>query len=253
MSQKAEKYVRRLERRVDKLEKDMASITAEQISQNARTSAVEDDLAVHRAAEEEVKAAKERRAARAEREHQRRIRRCNQVLAFIALALFAAICVVVAAKAYSDAPAAVSATPEIPVAALTTEPLFTAAEVEYMEDPRETEKIEAALLAKSHRIDNVTVTHYCVCEECCGKSPDHPAYGVTASGRMAAPYVSVAVDPSVIQLGADVLVDYGDGEIYYYRADDTGPKGNHIDLCVSSHEEALRLGVQTATVYWVED
>lgn len=253
MSQKAEKYVRRLERRVDKLEKDMASITAEQISQNARTSAVEDDLAVHRAAEEEVKAAKERRAARAERERQRRIRRCNQVLAFIALALFAAICVVVAAKAYSDAPAAVSATPEIPVAALTTEPLFTAAEVEYMEDPRETEKIEAALLAKSHRIDNVTVTHYCVCEECCGKSPDHPAYGVTASGRMAAPYVSVAVDPSVIQLGADVLVDYGDGEIYYYRADDTGPKGNHIDLCVSSHEEALRLGVQTATVYWVED
>ena len=253
MSQKAEKYVRRLERRVDKLEKDMASITAEQISQNARTSAVEDDLAVHRAAEEEVKAAKERRAARAEREHQRRIRRCNQVLAFIALALFAAICVVVAAKAYSDAPAAVSATPEIPVAALTTEPLFTAAEVEYMEDPRETEKIEAALLAKSHRIDNVTVTHYCVCEECCGKSPDHPAYGVTASGRMAAPYVSVAVDPSVIQLGADVLVAYGDGEIYYYRADDTGPKGNHIDLCVSSHEEALRLGVQTATVYWVED
>lgn len=253
MSQKAEKYVRRLERRVDKLEKDMASITAEQISQNARTSAVEDDLAVQRAAEEEVKAAKERRAARAEREHQRRIRRCNQVLAFIALALFAAICVVVAAKAYSDAPAAVSATPEIPVAALTTEPLFTAAEVEYMEDPRETEKIEAALLAKSHRIDNVTVTHYCVCEECCGKSPDHPAYGVTASGRMAAPYVSVAVDPSVIQLGADVLVDYGDGEIYYYRADDTGPKGNHIDLCVSSHEEALRLGVQTATVYWVED
>ena len=83
--------------------------------------------------------------------------------------------------------------------------------------------------------------------------PDHPAYGITASGRRATPYVSVAVDPSVIQLGADVLVDYGDGEIYYYRADDTGPKGNHIDLCVSSHEEALRLGVQTATVYWVED
>ena len=149
MSQKSEKYVRRLERRVDKLENDMAAIAAEQINQNARTSAVEDDLAVHRAAEE-VKAAKERRAARAERERQRRIRRCNQVLAFIALALFAAICVVVAAKAYSDAPAAVSATPEIPVAALTTEPLFTAAEVEYMEDPQETEKIEAALLAQGY-------------------------------------------------------------------------------------------------------
>lgn len=154
---------------------------------------------------------------------------------------------------YSDAPVAVSATPEIPVAALTTEPLFTAAEVEYMEDPRETEKIEATLLAKSHRIDSVAVTYYCVCEKCCGKSPDHPAYGVTASGLRATPYVSVAVDPSVIPLGADVLVDYGDGELEYYRSDDTGPKGNHIDLCVSSHEEALRLGVRAATVYWVED
>ena len=120
------------------------------------------------------------------------------------------------------------------------------------EEP-ENELIEAALLAKSHRIDNVTVTHYCICQQCCGKAPDHPAYGITASDRRATPYVSVAVDPAVIQLGADVLVDYGDGEIYYYRADDTGPKGNHIDLCVSSQEEALRLGVQTATVYWVED
>lgn len=117
----------------------------------------------------------------------------------------------------------------------------------------ENERIEAALLARAARIENVKVTHYCVCETCCGKTPEDPAYGITASGLRATPGVSVGVDPDVIPLGADVLVDYGDGELHYYRADDTGSgvTGAHIDLCVGSHEEALQAGVRTATVWWV--
>lgn len=113
--------------------------------------------------------------------------------------------------------------------------------------------IEQALLEKATMIPDMTITHYCICESCCGKSTSDPAYGITASGREATPYVSVAVDTDVIPLGADVLVDYGDGEIHYYRADDTGSaiNGNHIDLCVESHQEALNMGVKTATVYWV--
>lgn len=112
----------------------------------------------------------------------------------------------------------------------------------------ENELIEEALLARSHKIEDVTVTHYCTCSTCCGWST-----GITASGRMATPGVSVAVDPDVIPLGADVLVDYGDGEINYYRADDTGSGvgGNHIDLCMESHEAALQAGVKTATIWWV--
>lgn len=110
------------------------------------------------------------------------------------------------------------------------------------------EEIEAALLARATRLDDVTVTHYCTCVECCGKDD-----GITASGLMATPGVTVAVDPDVIPLGADVLVDYGDGEIQYYRADDTGSavRGNHIDVCLASHEEAVQAGVTTATVWWV--
>lgn len=117
----------------------------------------------------------------------------------------------------------------------------------------ENERIEAALLARAARIENVKVTHYCICETCCGKTPEDPAYGITASGLRATPGVSVGVDPDVIPLGADVLVDYGDGELHYYRADDTGSgvTGAHIDLCVGSHEEALQAGVRTATVWWV--
>lgn len=137
MSQKGEKYARRMERRVDKLEQDVAAITTEQTTQGVRISAVEDDLAVYRAAVSarelkqaaaEIKTAKERRTARAA-ERERKARRRNKVLAFIALALFVAVCVVMVAKAYSEEPAA---------------------EEEYMEDPQETEKIEEALLAQGY-------------------------------------------------------------------------------------------------------
>lgn len=113
----------------------------------------------------------------------------------------------------------------------------------------ENEMIEAALLARAVRMDDVLVTHYDCCMECCGKTD-----GITASGLRATPGVTVAVDPDIIPLGADVLVDYGDGTgLHYMRADDTGSgvKGNHIDVCLASHEEAVQAGVTTATVWWV--
>ena len=123
------------------------------------------------------------------------------------------------------------------------------------EAPFEEERSGAALLAMGTKIENVTVTHYCICKKCCGKDESHPAYGITASGRAAAPGTSVAVDPDVIPLGSDVLVDYGDGVIHYYRADDTGGavKGNHIDLCMESHEAAWNAGKKMATVWWVPE
>ena len=120
---------------------------------------------------------------------------------------------------------------------------------EEVQDDFENYYIQNTLLAKANKIEDVKVTHYCCCVKCCGK-----ADGITYSGVKATPGVTVAVDTSIIPLGADVLVDYGDGVINYYRADDTGSaiKGNKLDLCVSSHQEAINLGVRTATVYWVE-
>ena len=120
---------------------------------------------------------------------------------------------------------------------------------EEVQEDYENQKISEALLAKANKIENCTVTHYDCCVLCCGKTD-----GITASGVKATPGVTVAVDTSIIPLGSDVLVDYGDGVINYYRADDTGSaiKGNELDLCVSSHQEAINLGVRTATVYWVE-
>lgn len=120
---------------------------------------------------------------------------------------------------------------------------------EEIQEDFENYHIEQALLAKANKIEDVKVTHYCCCVKCCGKDD-----GITYSGVKATPGVTVAVDTSIIPLGSDVLVDYGDGVINYYRADDTGSaiKGNKLDLCVSSHQDAINLGVRTATVYWVE-
>lgn len=147
----------------------------------------------------------------------------------------------------------------IPAIAVLTSPAFGAAEVTYkcsrpaievvqeVQEEAENELIEAALLARSHKMENVKVTYYDPCVKCCGKSD-----GITASGITATPYVTCAVDPAVIPLGSDVLVDYGDGELHYFRADDTGVAGGHIDIFVTTHSEALWLGVDRATVYWVD-
>lgn len=107
----------------------------------------------------------------------------------------------------------------------------------------------APLMPWAHKLEGVTVTYYDCCVACCGKDD-----GITYSGTRAVPYETCAVDPGIIPLGSDVAVDYGDGELHRYRAEDVGGsvKGNRIDICVSSHEEALELGVKTATVYWME-
>lgn len=100
-----------------------------------------------------------------------------------------------------------------------------------------------------HMIENCAVTYYDICVRCCGKTD-----GITASGAAAVPYETCAVDPAVIPLGSVVTVVYDGGEALTCRAEDTGSgvEGNHIDVCVATHEEARALGVRRATVYWEE-
>lgn len=115
----------------------------------------------------------------------------------------------------------------------------------------ENELIEEALLARSHKIEDVTITFYC-CEEyahICGTGN-----GITASGRRVTPYVSCAVDTSIIPLGSTIMIEYN-GEMVYLRADDTGSaiQGNRLDIAVPGHQEALSLGVKMADIWWCEE
>lgn len=118
-------------------------------------------------------------------------------------------------------------------------------------EAEENRLIEEALLARSHKIEDCLITYYC-CEKyphICGTGD-----GLTALGGEVLPGVSCAVPPE-IPLGSTVMIDWGEGNIEYRRADDRGDavRGDHIDLAVQTHKEALELGVKYATVYWCEE
>jgi len=82
-----------------------------------------------------------------------------------------------------------------------------------------------------------------------GKNPGDPGFGITATG-LQAEYGVVAVDPTVIPLWTKVYVEgYG-----YAIAGDTGSaiRGNRIDLCYNTHEEAVNFGRRLVNVYIVK-
>lgn len=92
-------------------------------------------------------------------------------------------------------------------------------------------------------IGRFRVTHYCPCYYCCGSW----AGSNTASGTVPTAGRTIAVDPSVIPLGSQVIIN---GHVY--TAEDTGSavKGNVIDVFVSDHATALANGVFYTEVYW---
>lgn len=165
----------------------------------------------------------------------------------LTLALAAALCGCgTAAEGPADGPVEPLSTP---ISAVVSVPASAAESTEEPpEEPEEAENelIEEALLSRARRIDGCRVTWYCTCSRCNGSNA-----GKTASGMLPVPGVTCGVDPKVIPLGSDVLVDFGDGNLQYLRATDTGVHGNHIDILSHTHQEALELGTTTATVWWV--
>lgn len=87
-------------------------------------------------------------------------------------------------------------------------------------------------------------THYCTekYKHVCGEGA-----GVTYTGTKVTPGRSIAVDPKVIPLGSKVYVaGYG-----WRVAEDIGGgvDGNHIDVAVGTHEQALTAGLTGGNVW----
>ena len=252
MGQRKEKYARRLLARMEAVEKRMDAVETKQMNSDRYIAALQEIGDRYRSVIK-TQRGQYRQSAEAARSTARRWK-LNAALLAVLLVLVAACCI-----AYASAQEA-EMEPENaqPVQLIPTDgslpgddvpALVRCALTEEEIEAAENEMIEEALLARAVRLEDVLVTHYDCCLECCGKTD-----GITASGLRATPGVTVAVDPDVIPLGADVLVDYGDGTgLHYYRADDVGGavKGNHIDLCVDSHERADELSRRQATVWWV--
>lgn len=103
------------------------------------------------------------------------------------------------------------------------------------------EKTEAPRLVS---LGDFTITAYCPCAACCGKTD-----GITATGVKAREGRTIAVDPKIIPYGTELVIN---GNTYI--AEDTGGsvKGHKLDIFFNSHLEALEWGVQEHEVFIYE-
>ena len=87
-----------------------------------------------------------------------------------------------------------------------------------------------------------TLTAYTSGAESTGKTPSHPAYGITKSGVKASEGRTIAVDPKVIPLGTTVFIE----GVGIRKAEDIGSaiKGSKIDVYMEDVDEAIDFGVK---------
>ena len=126
----------------------------------------------------------------------------------------------------------------VPVCVLTKK--ISVQAVEVSEVSEQTSEYTTAIAEREYIEVTATLTAYCPCVKCCGKSD-----GITASGTQATAGRTVAVDTRLIPYGTEISID---GKTYI--AEDCGGKvkGYTIDVFFDSHEEALNFGRQTKTV-----
>lgn len=80
-----------------------------------------------------------------------------------------------------------------------------------------------------------TVTAYCSCFECCGKTD-----GVTASGKLVRENFTVAADWSVFPNGTVIEIE----GVGIRTVEDNGVIGHQIDMYIADHQAALDWGIQ---------
>lgn len=95
------------------------------------------------------------------------------------------------------------------------------------------------------------VTWYTAGEESTGKTPDHPEYGITATGTEVTPGQTIASDWSILPPGTKVYIE-GIGE-RIVEDSGSGVNGKHIDVYIPNVDEAYARGVSYAKVYILEE
>ena len=91
------------------------------------------------------------------------------------------------------------------------------------------------------------ITAYTAGYESTGKTPEHPAYGITASGAEVKEGITVASDWEVLPVGSKVYIE----DVGFRWVEDRGGavKGQHIDIYIEDLTQALEWGVQEKRVY----
>ncbi len=101
-------------------------------------------------------------------------------------------------------------------------------------------------LTKEHRIPDVLLTAYEASEVSCGKYAD----GITKTGTPVRAGHTIAVDPNIIPLGSEVIING-----HTYKAEDIGGKikGHRIDIYMNTISECMNFGVRYADAVWLEN
>lgn len=96
------------------------------------------------------------------------------------------------------------------------------------------------------------VTAYDLSYESCKKYPDHPEYGITASGNKVVPWFTVAAGPE-LAFGTKLFIPYfkdkPNGGIFVVQDRGSAIKENCLDIYMESHEECMAFGVKYLDVY----
>lgn len=95
------------------------------------------------------------------------------------------------------------------------------------------------------------ITAYTAGFESCGKLPDDPLYGITATGNKVRENHTIASDWDVLEPGTKVMID-GFDNIFVVEDRGGAVKGNHIDVYMEDLDEALEWGVREREVWIVE-
>ena len=97
-----------------------------------------------------------------------------------------------------------------------------------------------AYAAGGSYLGTYTITAYCGCAQCCGKTN-----GITASGTQATANRTVAADSS-LPFGTQIVIG---GQVYTVEDRGGAITGNRIDIYFNTHQEALNFGRKTMEVY----
>ena len=102
-------------------------------------------------------------------------------------------------------------------------------------------EIENNTEAELISLGTFTATAYCPCAYCCDEED-----GITATGTVATAGRTIAVDPSIIPYGTQLIIDG-----HTYTAEDCGGAidGKTVDIFFNTHEEALQFGVQEVEIF----
>jgi len=100
------------------------------------------------------------------------------------------------------------------------------------------------------------VTAYDLSYESCGKYPDHPEYGITASGERVREWYTIAAGPE-LPFGTEVYIPYfrdkPNGGVFVIKDRGGAVKNSCLDVYIADHEACDRFGLQRLEVYVLTD